>query len=111
VNINGGTTVNGVPNLNEPGGLFTASSNIGNYSQDQFAAVTEAGVSVGYFINPNVQLAVGYNLMYWSNVVRPGGQIDTTIDDLNVPPTSPTFQFNTSSFWVQSVTLNLNWQF
>lgn len=111
VDINGGTTVNGVLDQNEPGGLFTAASNIGNYSQDQFAAVTEANIAVGYHINPNMQLAVGYNLMYWSNVVRPGGQIDTTIDDANVPPTRPTFNFNTSSFWTQSVTLNLNCEF
>ncbi|WP_202921329.1 BBP7 family outer membrane beta-barrel protein [Anatilimnocola aggregata] len=111
VDINGGTTVNGVLDQNEPGGLFTAESNIGNHSQDQFAAMSEAGVSLGYFINPNVQFTVGYNLLYWSNVVRPGAQIDTTIDDVNVPPTRPTFNFNTSSFWVQSVTLGLNCEF
>jgi hypothetical protein len=111
VSINGATTVNGVLDQNEPGGLFTASSNIGNYSQDQFAAVTEAGLSLGYYITPRTQVTVGYNLMYWSNIVRPGEQINTVIDDLNVPPTSPTFQFHTSSFWVQSLTLGLNCEF
>lgn len=111
VNINGATTVNGVLDQNEPGGLFTASSNIGNYSQDQFAAVTEAGLSLGYYVTPRTQLTVGYNLMYWSSVVRPGEQIDTVVDDLNVPPTSPTFNFHTTSFWVQSLTLGLNCEF
>lgn len=109
--INGSTTVNGVVDQNQPGGLFTAESNIGNYSQDQFCAVTETGLSLGYYITPRTQLTIGYNLMYWSNIVRPGEQIDTVVDDLNVPPTRPTFQFNTSSFWVQSLTLGLNCEF
>ncbi len=111
VNISGGTTVNGVLDQNEPGGLFTSASNIGKYEQDQFAAVTEAGLALGYFITPRTQVTVGYNLMYWSSVVRPGEQIDTVIDDRNVPPTRPTFDFRTSSFWVQSVTLGLNCEF
>jgi hypothetical protein len=111
VDINGGTSVNGVLDQNEPGGLFTANSNIGSYSQDQFCAVTESGVQLGYFINPNLQFTVGYNLMFWSNVVRPGDQIDTTVDDLNVPPTRPAFDFNTSSFWVQSLNLGLTCEF
>jgi hypothetical protein len=111
VDINGGTTINGVLDQNEPGGLFTATSNIGSYSQDQFCAVTEAGLQLGYFINPQLQFTVGYNLIYWSSVVRPGEQIDTTVDDLNVPPTRPVFDFRTSSFWVQSVNLGLNWEF
>ncbi|WP_425615513.1 BBP7 family outer membrane beta-barrel protein [Anatilimnocola sp. NA78] len=112
VNINGATTVNGVLDQNEPGGLFTAASNIGSYSQDQFAAVSETGITLGYYLNPNVQFTVGYNLMYWSNVVRPGGQIDTVIDDVNPVPTRPAFtNFNTSSFWVQSVNLGLHCEF
>lgn len=109
--VNGSTAVNGVVDVNQPGGLFTAESNIGNYTQDQFAAVTEAGLSLGWHISPRTQLTLGYNLMYWSNIVRPGEQIDTVVDDLNVPPTSPTFQFNTTSFWVQSLTIGLNCEF
>lgn len=109
--INGSTSVNGVVDQNQPGGLFTAESNIGAYTQDQFAAVTEAGLSLGCHISPRTQLTLGYNLMYWSSVVRPGEQINTVVDDLNVPPTSPTFQFNTTSFWVQSLTLGLNCEF
>jgi len=109
--INGSTSVNGVVDVNQPGGLFTGESNIGDYSQNQFAAVTEAGLSIGCYVTPRTQVTLGYNLMYWSNVVRPGEQIDTVVDDLNVPPTSPTFQFNTTSFWVQSITLGLNCEF
>lgn len=111
VNINGSTSIGGVLDPTQPGGLFSSESNIGTYSQDQFCAVTEAGLSIGYYISPRTQFTVGYNLMYWSNVVRPGEQIDTVVDDLNNPPTRPTFQFNTTSFWVQSVTLGLNCEF
>lgn len=111
VNISGSTSVNGVVDPTQPGGLFSAQSNIGNFSQDQFAAVTEAGLSIGYYITPRTQFTVGYNLMYWSNVVRPGEQIDPVVDNANNPPTRPTFQFNTTSFWVQSVTLGLNCEF
>lgn len=111
VDITGGTSINGVLDRNEPGGLFTATSNMGGYSQDQFCAVTEAGISLGYYITPHVQATVGYNLIYWSSVVRPGDQIDTTVDDVNVPPTRPTFDFNTTSFWIQSVNLGLTCEF
>jgi hypothetical protein len=111
VKINGSTSINGVVDPTQPGGLFSAESNMGEYNQNQFAAVTEAGLSIGYYITPRMQFNVGYNLMYWSNVVRPGEQIDTVIDDLNNPPTRPTFQFNTTSFWVQSITLGLSCEF
>lgn len=111
VNISGSTAINGTVDPTQPGGLFSSQSNIGNYSQDQFAAVTEAGLSIGYYITPRTQFTVGYNLMYWSNIVRPGEQIDPVVDDVNNPPTRPAFQFNTTSFWMQSVTLGLNCEF
>lgn len=111
VKINGSTSINGVVDPTQPGGLFSSESNIGEYNQNQFAAVTEAGLSLGYYITPRTQFTVGYNLMYWSNIVRPGDQIDTVVDDVNNPPTRPAFQFNTTSFWVQSVTLGLNCEF
>ena len=75
------------------------------------AVLVLPAIALGYYINPNVQFTVGYNLIFWSSVVRPGDQIDTTVDDLNVPPTRPTFDFNTTSFWIQSVNLGLTCEF
>ena len=36
---------------------------------------TEATVNLGYWLTPHVKAYVGYNCLFWSNVVRPGDQI------------------------------------
>ena len=55
-------------------------SNIGHFSQSQFAVVPEIGVKLGYQLTPNLRLQAGYNFLFWSNVVRPGQQIDTSVN-------------------------------
>jgi hypothetical protein len=60
-----------------------------------------------------VRAFVGYDLIYFSNVVRPGNQIDTTLNLTGSPAISPSIPFSgaarpapifiTSSFWVQGI--------
>jgi hypothetical protein len=63
-------------------------------------------------VTPNVQVYAGYNFLYWSNVIRPGDQIDRTVDLTfvpNAPPVPPSGQnrpaptFGQSDFWAQGV--------
>jgi hypothetical protein len=69
-----------------------------------------------------VRFFAGYDVIYISNVVRPGDQIDTTLNFTSNPvingvgttltgPARPAPQFNGSSFWAQGVKLGASYAF
>ncbi len=95
VRIDGAQTVtfrNGMTQV-FPGGLLALpGANIGSYSQNKFAVVPEATINLGYHLRPNLRIFVGYNFLYASSVLRPGEQIDPTIDVTRIPnfPTGAT---------------------
>ncbi|MCS7270760.1 MAG: BBP7 family outer membrane beta-barrel protein [Gemmataceae bacterium] len=72
-----------------PGGLLAAASNLGTFHLDRFSVVPEVTMQVGYRLTPNWQLYVGYNFLYWTNVMRPGDQIDRVVDLTQVPNAPP----------------------
>ncbi|OWK41888.1 hypothetical protein FRUB_03966 [Fimbriiglobus ruber] len=67
------------------GGLLAVGPNLGSFSQNKFSVAPEATVNVGYMVTPTLRAFVGYNFLYWSNVIRPGDQIDRVIDLSYVP--------------------------
>jgi hypothetical protein len=71
------------------GGLLAVGSNLGTFSQNQFAVLPEATVNFGYAIRPNLRAYIGYNFLYLSNVIRPGDQIDQVLDVASVPNLMP----------------------
>ncbi len=83
-------------------------SNIGTYHHAiQFAYVPQLELKLGYYLTSNLRLTVGYDLIYWSRVARPGEQISTSV---NPNPTSggtagPLFTFHESDLWIQGVSL------
>lgn len=84
--INGMTTIGGVA---FPGGMLALSSNSGNFSQTRFAVVPEFSLKAGYQVAPQWRIVAGYDVLYWSDVQRAGGLIDTTINPNLVPPVAP----------------------
>ncbi|CAN5173207.1 BBP7 family outer membrane beta-barrel protein [soil metagenome] len=121
--INGSTVVTpvgGQPGL-QPGGLLAQPTNNGNYSRDQFSVIPEIGFNVGCQVTDRLRVYAGYTFLYWSNVVRPGDQIDPVVNPTQlttvagpgrlVGPARPAFQFKETDFWVQgiSVGMQLNW--
>jgi hypothetical protein len=108
---------------NFPGGYLALPSNSGDHSRNTFAVVPEAGVKVGYRLTPQATLYVGYALLYASSVVRPGEQIDRNINPTQsvayggdppakpLGPRQPTFSFNTTDFWAQSLSLGVVYRF
>jgi hypothetical protein len=90
VNISGGQSLqlNGVP-TSANAGLLALGTNSGNHSADSFSVVPEFGINLGYQITPRMKFFVGYSFLYWSNVVRPGDQIDTGIDVTRIPNFNP----------------------
>lgn len=101
------------------GGYFALPTNIGSHSRTQFAVVPEVSLNVGYRITPSASLFVGYSLLYASNVVRPGNQVNRTINTTQstsytedpaprlVGPAQPAFAFNDSAFWAQGVNVGV----
>lgn len=111
----------GVPAGITPGGIFTQATNIGRQSRNQFAVVPEAQLEVGYHVSSGMRIFVGYDFIYLNNVVRPGNQIDTTINFTGNPAITPPGvltgaarpgpQFNGSAFWAQGVKLGASYAF
>ena len=62
------------------GGYFALPSNMGTHSRTTFAVVPELAVDLGVRIGSSLSLSVGYTLLYASNVLRPGEQIDRNVN-------------------------------
>jgi hypothetical protein len=121
VTINGGANIfypAGTTQSFSTGPLLALGSNVGRYVRDVFTVVPEVGVNLGYQITPNLRARVGYSFLYWSNVVRPGDQIDLNVDVTQLPlapgqatPVQPnrppTFQFRSTDFWAQGLNFGL----
>jgi hypothetical protein len=101
------------------GGLLAQGSNIGRYSRSRFAVVPEAGFTVGYNLTDWWRLSVGYNFLYINKVVRPGQQIDTTVNPTQLPnggvafsgPARPAFPFKETDYWAQGVTFGMEFRY
>ncbi len=91
-------------------GFLAQSSNIGNYSRNSFCLMPQGQVRVGVDLTANIKLSVGYDILYLSNVVRPGNQIDQIMGTLN-GVTHPTFSFNSSSFYAQGVNVGMEFRY
>lgn len=67
------------------GGLLALPSNIGLFHHNVFSVVPEASINLGYQFLPNLRGFIGYNFLYWSNVIRPGTSIDRVLDVTQIP--------------------------
>ena len=99
------------------GGLLAQPTNIGTYSRDRVAAVSEVGLRVGYQVTECFRVFAGYDYLYVSDVVRPGPQIDRTVNPTQIPPfgpvtgpARPAFAFHGSDFYAQGLTLGLEFR-
>ncbi len=119
VTINGSTTVT-VPDPDvstTPYGLLALPSNSGIHTRDSLAVIPELGITLGYNFTPQLRGTVGYTFLYWSQVARPGDQIDL---DLNlsqlkpgglVGPARPEFTWTNTDVWAQGLSLGLDYRF
>jgi hypothetical protein len=104
------------------GGLLALpGANIGQFRRSAFSVVPEVGTTIGYQLTPHLRGFLGYNLLYWTNVIRPGDQIDPRLNVDKIPnfPTNspasplnlPSVPFRESSFWAQGFIVGLELTF
>ncbi|MCA9174481.1 MAG: BBP7 family outer membrane beta-barrel protein [Planctomycetales bacterium] len=115
VRIRGFTVItpDGQPSTTEVGGLLAQTSNIGDYSRDEFAVVSEYGATLKCHVTPRFLVSAGYTMIFWNDVVRPGDQIDLRVNPNLIPPPDlaaggpalPAFPFRETDFWLQGLRL------
>lgn len=106
-------------------GLFAQPSNIGHWRSSHFSVVSDTGLNLGFNVTPRLRFHIGYSILYWSNVLRPGDQIDPIVDQtlVPVPPGTPAqFQplhpadphpvvtFKRSDYWAQGVNFGVTFR-
>lgn len=124
--INGLTTIT-APGASEAqvtvGGLLAQGTNIGRHRTDRFSVIPEVGINLGYQLASNIRLFAGYSVLYWSNVVRAGDQIDLTVNTTQVQRSTtstatltgtprPAYgsAFRESGFWAHGANLGLEFR-
>ncbi len=120
VTIDGETTISPriSPSETYEGGLLAQRTNIGSYERTEFSMIPQINANLGFYMTPRLRALVGYNLIYWGNVVRPGDQIDLEINpdllppemDPFVGPERPQFAFDNSDYWIQGLNVGLDYR-
>jgi hypothetical protein len=105
-----------------PGGFFAQPSNLGRTAANPFVAIPSIEFKLGYQITPRLRAFLGYDFLYWNEVVRPGNQIDRNVNLTQSPilgttkgvlsgSAVPAPLFNRSGVWAQDVNFGLELRF
>jgi hypothetical protein len=105
----------GVLSESGPEGVFAQPSNEVKTTHNKFAVVPELQLKIGYALSPCLRATLGYDFLYYSDVIRPGDQIDRNIPKgqtfqqggSSVSTTSPSRMFNTTGFYAHGLTFGI----
>lgn len=122
VDINGSTAlVTPAGRQYAGGGVLALPSNMGEYTRNHIGFVPEGGLTLGMNLTSHIQLTFGYSFLYWSEVVRPGAQLNNSVNPTQIPtavgfgipvgPVAPVFQFVPESFWMHNVNCGVTLHF
>jgi Putative beta barrel porin-7 (BBP7) len=124
LSINGNSTVTngafGLPTGTFIGGVYAQPSNIGTFRRDVFSVIPEARLQFGYDVTRRLRATVGYDFLYVSDVLRPGNQIDATVNANQSGlfgtgtiqnPALPAPLLQRSDYWAQGITFGLEFRF
>ncbi len=120
--------VNGLSSLYSPGGavqsvaggLLAVGSNSGITTHDALSVIPEANFNVGFNLTRNIKFFAAYNIFFWSQVVRPGDQLNLRVDSRQVPTdanfdgaghSNPPPSFATTNFWGQGLSVGVEFGF
>lgn len=119
-----GTTIqypgySNVPNF-FPGGFFAQQSNMGRTAANQFGVIPTVELKINYAVAPWCKLFIGYDFLYWNQVIRPGSNVDHNINlsqsqvlgtGTLAGAASPAPMFNRTDFWAQGLTLGVEFHY
>jgi hypothetical protein len=124
LNVNGSSTTFGAGAApaagTYPGGIFAQTSNSGRSTHNAFSVSPQVGLKANVKITERLRGFVGYDFLYWSNVARPGNQMDHAVNltqgQIFGPPavgdtSRPAIPFNNSGFIAQGVSFGLEFRF
>jgi hypothetical protein len=105
-----------------PVGLAATPSNSVSFTRQGFTCIPEIGLTAGYQFTEHLRGFVGYNFLYWSQVARPGEQLDRMINPTQFPLANgmfpppagqarPAFFFNGSDFWAQGIQVGVEFRY
>lgn len=117
--VDGATTATGLGVTRTlAGGVRALPSNIGRDTNTDFSLLGETGIELGFQMTKHLSLRVGYNFLFWSDVLRPGSVVDSTANFAQVPldptfvagravPARPATVFRSSDFSAHGLTLGV----
>ena len=118
VAIDGTGVVNIPPGPDTPlnGGFLALPSNIGVYERNRFILIPEAMLNLTYHHTPCLSFHMGYNIIWMTESVTSGDQIDTTLNLTQqagplVGPARPAFPFRERDYWLQGINFGVNLDF
>jgi hypothetical protein len=102
-----------------PGGVYGQMSNSGRFEQSTFGVLPEGILRAGIKLGSHSRFTVGYNFLYLNSVVRPGDQIDRTVDYIQSTAdplalrvaSRPSMPMDRSSYWLQGLSFGLEWKY
>lgn len=106
----------GLATVETQGGLLGQGTNSGTRSRNRFAYIPEINANLGYRVNDQWSLTLGYTFMYFSDVALAGSQIDTTVNLSQNPgplvgAARPAPLFNHTDYWLQGLSLGADFRF
>ncbi|HEX5102900.1 MAG TPA: BBP7 family outer membrane beta-barrel protein [Pirellulaceae bacterium] len=98
------------------GGFLALPTNIGTFERTRFVIIPEATLNLTYHFSPCLSAHVGYNIIWLSEAVTSGDQIDLALNLSQqagplVGPARPAVLFHERDYWVQGINLGVNWDF
>jgi hypothetical protein len=119
VSVNGDTSLNVPAQTGALGYVFSQTTNLGRRTRDEFTILPQGRVAVAYNVFDLVRVFVGYDVLYWSRVVRPGSQIDPRVSPSLIPlvttgdrvGTSPAPRFVSTTYWATGLSLGVDVSF
>jgi len=102
-------TVPDEPPETRDGGLLARSSNMGRYRDTEFALLPELGVNVGYCVTESVSLRAGYSLLWLTDALRTGDQIEPAIGPAGAAA-HPEAGMAATSVCVQGINAGVEWR-
>lgn len=105
-----------LPDPPGPGADFTngffVQGQQGTYEDDEFSFAPELGLRLGYSPRCNVELTVGYSMIYWNNVALAGEQINPYLDGTLILSNTAgaqaaLYEVEKGSLWMQGIDLGV----